>query len=115
MSDTDQEESVQFPVEVTQSAVRYTIAELAKRNGQIRSAREDLGDLPYTPEHLAASVLNAWARHDYFIGGEVALTDAEYLKCINAAKIGSAVPELDLHSKTPALDPAPDRSAIWSK
>lgn len=90
-----------------------TVSELAVKHGQTRKVREDLGDTPYTAEHLSAEVANGWARHAYFVGTEARLSDADYLAAIAAAKLGKAHGPADHHKNTPPFEAPPDPALRW--
>lgn len=65
---------------------KSTVAELAKKHGQILP--ELKGELVFSPEHASAAILNAWTFRKHFHGEDVQLTDAQYLGALEAAKEG---------------------------
>lgn len=102
------------PSVAAQASELLTVSALANKHGQTRKVREDLGDSPYSPEHMGADVLNGWARHKKFVGTEAVLSDADYLAAIEAAKVGKAHEPANKHGLTPPMEPAPDKSQLWA-
>lgn len=70
-----------------ESEEKLTIAELAKRHGQIQPA-PIAGDDPYSADHNIAAVLNGWNWHMLHVFAGVTMTSQNYLAAIEAAKLG---------------------------
>ncbi len=64
-----------------------TVAELAEKHGQTQATPVP-GDSPFKSDHLVADVRHGWAQHKHFVGGEVRLSDSDYLAAIEAARDG---------------------------
>lgn len=80
----DKEAPAEPKVEATEL---LTVSQLAEKHGQTQTVHV-AGDTPFKSDHLVADVRHGWAHHTHFVGGEVRLTDAEYLAALEAAREG---------------------------
>ena len=82
-----------------------SLADLAKKHGQLRAVNPDLEDSPLSPEHMAAAVLHGWNAFAFFKGGQVMLSDADYLAALEAVGKGEAHGPADFTAKAAPPDP----------
>lgn len=85
----DEAQSIgEAPAEAEASKVEaLTVEKLAAKHGQLQPA-PIAGDSPFSAAHAVADLLHGWAHHKLYVGGEVTMSDADYLAALEAAAQG---------------------------
>lgn len=116
MAKRNEEAPEETPLEVpkvSQLPDLKTPSQHAASLGLIRQVREDLGDSPYSPDHLGADVLNGWSRLQSYTGEQPKIYQADYKAALEAAKGGKDHAPANFRSQLPAPAPIPSGEKKW--